>query len=191
MNNFANYDVPIVPPASTKDIYRRATIFLQKVAPDHLQKPGILDLLKLIDYDLPALCNIRVYPVEAAELDERHEAVTQRYDRDDTLILIRKTDWNKLLRGGQQARRARATLGHELGHACLHETVLARARQGDVPPYINAEWQAWMFAGCVLMPPQTLRLIKSLNAEKVSRIYGVSQKFAGVNLKRMRRSGLL
>ena len=191
MSNFANHDVSVVPPASTRSIFFRATQFLQKVAPDHLRKPGILDLPKLIDYDLPIQCNIRVYPVKATDLDARHEAVTRRLDRDDTEILIRETAWNELFEGGTWAHRARATVGHELGHACLHETVLALARQGDVRPYFNAEWQAWVFAGCILMPPQTLRLIKPLNPENISRTYGVSWKFAATHLKRIRKSGLL
>ena len=191
MSNFANHDVPVVPPASIKRISFCASQFLQKVAPDHLRKPGILNLPKLIDYDLPIQCNIRIYPVKATDLDARHEAVTRRLDRDDTEILIRETAWNELFKGGYRAHRARATVGHELGHACLHETVLALARQGDVRPYCNAEWQAWVFAGCILMPPQTLQLIKPLNPENISRTYGVSRQFAETHSKRMRKSGLL
>ena len=190
MSNFANHDVPVVPPASIKTIAQRARQFLQKVAPEHLQKPSTLDLPNLIDHGLSSL-NIRVYPVETKELDKSHEAVTKRQDREETEILIREESWDELFEGGPQARRARATLGHELGHAWMHETALARARQGDVPPYRNAEWQAWVFAGCILMPPQTLRLVKPLDPRNISRIYGVSQRFAEVHLKRMRKSGLL
>ena len=99
MSNFANHGVPVVPPASIKRISFCASQFLQKVAPDHLRKPGILNLPKLIDYDLPIQCNIRIYPVKATDLDARHEAVTRRLDRDDTEILIRETAWNELFKG--------------------------------------------------------------------------------------------
>ncbi len=50
--------------------------------------------------------------------------------------------------------RARFTAAHELGHYVLHNQVsFARSSAGQ-PIYRDAEWQADVFAGALLMPPK-------------------------------------
>jgi Zn-dependent peptidase ImmA (M78 family) len=73
-----------------------------------------------------------------------------------------------------QRRRLRATLAHKIGHCYLHFKDSRRARtmlkflhdesssltmygQAEIKAYENPEWQAWRFAGALLMPECCVR----------------------------------
>src|SRR5690606_36128122 len=65
--------------------------------------------------------------------------------------------------------RARFTLAHEVGHACLHRAQVNRMNAGNgkvvlyrktkMPLYVSPEWQADDFAGCLLAPGDAVRKI--------------------------------
>lgn len=84
-------------------------------------------------------------------------------------------------------------MAHEIGHAILHVSDYKRAKailksihnkdhilrmyyEKELKPYMNPEWQAWRFAGALLMPAPA---IKEATMEG-NGIYNMSQRF-GVN----------
>jgi len=76
----------------------------------------------------------------------------------------------------------RSTLAHETGHCIMHVPQLQRInrtqvfrqaknedsiklyRKDNIPLYCNPEWQAWRFAGALLMPEAPLRMMFNAGA---------------------------
>jgi len=56
--------------------------------------------------------------------------------------------------------------------------------------YEDPEWQAWMFAGSILMPSSTLRMMMNdagmLSLSEVSKAYDVSEPMANSHLQRLK-----
>ncbi|MQA92112.1 MAG: ImmA/IrrE family metallo-endopeptidase [Gemmatimonas sp.] len=94
--------------------------------------------------------------------------------------------------------RARSTLAHELGHAVLHATevrtgrhrphdlVLRRARRRDLKPYQDSEWQAYVFAGAILLPRPALRNCVLSDTYAIGDQFEVSEALARSHVKRVR-----
>lgn len=84
-----------------------------------------------------------------------------RTDFTHKVIILREDVWDKLV---NHDYRARFTACHEYGHFVLHSNqniVMRRSKQDDYPIYQDAEWQADVFAGSLLMPASQLQnLIK-------------------------------
>ena len=71
--------------------------------------------------------------------------------------------------------------------------VLARTQRGRLRAYEDPEWQAWAFAGAILMPTSTLRMLQgqraSLAHNEVSRTYEVSVQMVTSHLKKLEWPG--
>jgi hypothetical protein len=99
-------------------------------------------------------------------------------------------------------RRLRATQAHEIGHCFLHveelkrrgtmfrflhndQTSLERYKQEEIKAYLNPEWQAWRFAGALLMPECCFRAAVNNNwtKRKMSRAFDVNISFIDVRLR--------
>lgn len=65
------------------------------------------------------------------------------------VMKIREDVYDKAVEGDP---RHRFTLAHELGHFLLHTPDRVSFARGDVPAYMNPEWQANVFAGELLAP---------------------------------------
>jgi Zn-dependent peptidase ImmA (M78 family) len=95
-----------------------------------------------------------------------------------------------------QVRFLRSTIAHETYHALVHVSEFRRKkailtsihgkdhslrmyRESEVKPYMNPEWQAWRFAGAILMPePGFKKLIaEGLSVTEISNIYEVNPSF--------------
>lgn len=103
-------------------------------------------------------------------------------------------------------RRLRATQAHEVGHCHLHveEFLRTRAtlelrhdkrhadtylyRQDESKVYRNPEWQAWRFAGALLMPEPCLRRAVDCKwtLQTMSRAFDVNPSFVEVRLHDLR-----
>jgi hypothetical protein len=104
-------------------------------------------------------------------------------------------------------RYYRSTLAHELGHAFIHTPVLRKRKENEefteakdqgpalyraatVPLYRNPEWQAWHFAGALLMPKEAL-LIKlkecRMDLNAVADFFQVNSSFVSSRLKKVQR----
>lgn len=83
--------------------------------------------------------------------------------------------------GAIQGRpRDRFTLCHELGHFLLHTPERVTFPRGDVPAYMNPEWQANVFAA-ELMAPHSL--VKGMTADEIALRCGMSITAAEIQYK--------
>jgi hypothetical protein len=190
-------EVMRMPPVSLRAIRAVSEAFLLELAPKVLERPTRLDVAELVDEVLPRH-GIHVSPASATELQD-NEGLTQPDGTADVEIVVQNDQYEALELTGPASHRARATVCHEIGHAILHvpvirrrralpngELLLRRVSTGLIKPYEHPEWQAWSFAGYILMPPRTLRMMPSRAANDVSRTYGVSVAFATSHLRRLR-----
>lgn len=70
------------------------------------------------------------------------------------VMKIREDVYDKAVEGNP---RHRFTLAHELGHFLLHTPDRVSFARGEVPAYMNPEWQANVFAGELLAPCELVR----------------------------------
>lgn len=178
-------------------IERIAEAALEELYPAALRSPQPVDLCHLIDTELPRH-GIHISPASFLELGNR-EAVTDPAGDDEIEILLLEDRYEDLFAGGSKANRARATVGHELGHGVLHVPVirrwrklptanllLARTARANMQPWEDPEWQAWCFAGAFLVPARTLRPIRGEDLWTLAQFYNVSPDFMRSRLKRLK-----
>lgn len=200
MSSFLDEEVPPVRPLSIGAIEELARVVLAQLAPEMLLAPRALDVLHLVDQELPRH-GIHVLPASREELGDRHGATDPSgADDDDVDILVDEDTWAQLEAGGPGAYHARTTVCHEIGHALLHVPILrrrllltnglARVRRGALKAYEDPEWQAWTFTGAILMPRTTIAMVAgsdvALTPETLSTTYEVSVKMARARLKQIR-----
>lgn len=105
------------------------------------------------------------------------------------------------------SKYARSTIAHEIGHAILHIPVLRKLskdkifsqkkeenqglslyKQKHLPAYKNPEWQAWEFAGAILMPkPAIITLVESgIPLSQIADHFNVNKVFLESRLRRLK-----
>ena len=116
------------------------------------------------------------------------------------VILVSESVWDGLESEAPTSHYARTTVCHEIGHAILHvpllrrrllaTDVLARTQRANLRPYQDPEWQAWAFAGAILMPSATLRMLQvnhgGLPTSLVASTYHVSEQMAQSHLRKLK-----
>lgn len=199
MSYLEGEDTISMPPLRMSTIERLGEAFLSEFCPDALKQPMAVDLFHLAENVLPQL-NIHVTPASVEEMGDKL-GVTDASDPTSTEILIRADLWGHLIMGGPRANFARATLGHEFGHLVLHAPVirrrrvsphsrhlLARVARAQVPVYMDAEWQAWALAGCILAPRRTIEMVDNPSVTTLASIYEISNDMMKNHLRRLRVS---
>ena len=198
MSNFLEEEVPPVNPLSMAAIEELGRCFLDQLVPEVLTEPGPLDVLELADTRLPKF-GIHVCPASREEIGDRDGATDPKGD-EEINILVTEQVWEDLELPPPQSHYAKSTVCHEIGHAILHvpvlrrrlllDQVLARIPRAKLRPYEDPEWQGWAFAGAILMPSATLRMLATkeqrLNPELLSEVYKVSNQLARSHLKRLK-----
>lgn len=175
-----------------------AECFLEGLAPEHLERPGPLDLVDLAERRLPAL-GVDLYPVDPAAEAEAGEPLPTNAHADcprrrNGRIAIRMvhstyqafTRW----RGRLERQGARETYGHELGHLwhCGFQgglssdtrigwrALLSRRSHDRFDP----EWQADVIGGSILVPRRTVMMLEpGVPLEHVAAVYDVSAGWLG------------
>jgi hypothetical protein len=102
-----------------------------------------------------------------------------------------------------QRRFLRSTLSHETGHCDIHvpefrfrkaiakfvhdknHQTLRMYREEVVPPYANPEWQAWRYAGSLMMPEQSVLLALNERCSKADlcEIFDLNLPFVETRLR--------
>lgn len=189
-----------VAPLATRDIEVIAQRELQAIAPEVVGRAVPLDVAKLVDYVLPKR-GIHFVPVSDAELPEMWAfAQCDGNVGDPVEVLVKKTEWDNLFDGGRTSHHARGTFMHEFGHAILHVNAIRRHRAmglglprqlkpSQMKAYRNAEWQAWMLAGCMLASRSSIAAARTLSATALSEIFKMSPQFMQNHLKRLGLGG--
>lgn len=182
---------------TTAEIAGVAHDFLQSVNAENLRGPEPLDLARVFEDVLPQR-GIQLYPVDEGELP-LSEGETRPGIDDSIEIWLRTPYFDALFSRSSKTRRARATGGHELGHASLHlrelrvlrsapaRLALQRAVRTDLRPFEDSEWQAWTFAEALLLPPATVKAMARVSARDLASSFDVSESFAASYLKRFKR----
>lgn len=197
MTSLLDEEVPPVNPLSGAAIEELGRCFLDQMAPETLNEPVPLNVLTLVDDRLPEF-GINVYPASREELGNRDGATDPAGS--EITILVSEDVWGALEQPTPTSHYARTTICHEIGHAVLHvpvlrrrlqlQGVLARTQRAALRPFEDPEWQAWMFAGAILMPSVTLRMLQhehaKLSADLVGSIYEVSSPMAHSHLRRLK-----
>ena len=190
-------EVPAMPPVSMAVVEAWGESALDAFNRDWRTRPAALDLVDVIERVLPEH-GIHVVPASARELGPRY-ALTDPEGTGEINILVREDLWANLYERGRRAHHPRATIGHELGHAVMHVHVLRRrmalpqrqhllARQArrDLPAYCDPEWQAWAFAGALLIPRRAIQMLRRPSVEDVATTFHVSEQFVQAHLKRIK-----
>ena len=157
-----------IPDYSTKDISRRGEEFLKKYHPS-LSVP--IPIEEIIEFE---------FQIDIVPLHGLHRAFEIDGFTYDDLTTISVDAFVQESRPG----RYRFTLAHEIGHVVLHrdfflEHTFSNINQWkefvqSIPPrdYGVIEWQAYQFAGFILVPPRVLK-VKYNAAIKLARDKGV------------------
>lgn len=181
--------VPVVRGRSHKQIEEEALGFLTLVAPECLDKPLAMPALEIFENKMDEYFG---YSVQIGKNIKGLSGVTNVTSR--TLVLTSAI--HKRLENNDPY--ARFTAAHEFGHVVLHSNVasgefafreeIVFARRSQLKPYEDPEWQANAFAGAILMPINTMRMLFNNNAmtvENVMEIYQVSKMAAEIRIKRL------
>lgn len=201
MSSFLDEEVPPVNPLGVAAIEELGRCFLEQLAPEMLERPQPLNILELVDTRLSNF-GIHVAPASREELGNRDGATDPRGNGEIT-ILVSEAVWEGLEAPASKSHYARSTVGHEIGHAVLHvpvlrrrllvHDVLARTQRSSLRAYEDPEWQAWTFAGTILMPRMALNMLQGnetpLLTETVSSTFEVSTGMVHSHLRRLKWPG--
>jgi len=155
-------------PMSGKQIDQLAAYYIAYYQPEVLKRPAPFDVHRFVDTKLEDLTGVA--PVYSRELPPEIYGLT---DSSENRLEIQEA----LAEDPFQEKFFRSTLAHESGHCIIHVPQLRKInrvqvfRQGkeessgrvqlyrkdDIPLYCNPEWQAFRFAGALLVPEGPLR----------------------------------
>lgn len=181
--------VPIAQPKSGAIIDLDAQMLIMRIQPDALKRPSSFDIESFFDLDLKKLTGI---DSDYRELPVGIHGFTDS-DKKECVVSARLMEGNSK----PDIYFARSTMAHEIGHAIMHvpEFRLKKAilksihdkdhaslrmyRQSDIPLFQNPEWQAWRYAGALLMPAITFKKLVNdgVSAGEMANIFEVNPAF--------------
>jgi len=154
-------------PRKGADIDFLALQLIERYQPEVLAGNTAFDVEKFFEFDLEDLCGVKV---DYRELPSGIYGVTDS-ERKECIISAELMDRPRK----SDKYFARSTIAHEGYHAMVHipefrkkravlksindeqHASLCLYRQEDVPIYMNPEWQAFRFAGALLMPEEPFK----------------------------------
>lgn len=130
-------------------------------------------IVQFIEWCLPQLdLNYEIVPV--SEMDGAY-GVTHT---GKNVMKIREDVYMGAISGNP---RDRFTLCHELGHFLLHTPDRVSFARGEVPAYMDPEWQANTFAAEIMAP---YHLVYMMSAEEIADKCGMSITAASIQYKK-------
>ncbi len=151
---------------SGRDIDLLALSIVKKYQPDALFSGQSFDVHRFFDTKLEDITGVT--PVYTNDLPSEIFGLT---DSANKQVIIQED----LANDEQSENFFRSTLAHESGHCIMHVPQLQKInrsqifrqkknddgiqlyRKDNIPVYCNPEWQAWRFAGALLMPEVPLK----------------------------------
>ncbi len=97
------------------------------------------------------------------------------------IMRIREDVYERAVNGNP---RDRFTLCHELGHYLLHQPEYISYARGNVPAFMNPEWQANTFAAELMAP---YHLVKDLSPDEIAKKCGMSWQAANIQYNECRK----
>jgi Zn-dependent peptidase ImmA (M78 family) len=187
------------PAMSGKQIDSIAYSLIRKMQPDVLLGKSPFDIERFVDVHLEDMTGIAP--------DYRSDLPSEIYGFTDTaenkLVInagLLDDEW------GDNERFYRSTVAHEVGHCLLHVPLLRQCkkdrifaegkkkdkvalyRKTPIPLYRNPEWQAWRFAGALLMPEEVVKWLVSQGASlrEIARYFKVNEVFVETRMKALK-----
>lgn len=173
-------------PRSSANIDSLALNIVQKYQSGMLNNEERFDIERFFDCDLEGLTKVKTgYRLL--------ESGIHGYTDSEDMISIISVD---LMDDPWEEFFCRSTMAHETGHAILHvwdyrrkkailksihdeNHTLRNYREEEIITYKNPEWQAWRFAGALLMPEPAFReaVVDGLGKRDLSQRFGVNPAF--------------
>jgi Zn-dependent peptidase ImmA (M78 family) len=188
--------VVIANPRSGAEIDEIALRIIQKFQPKVLDKPTPFEIELFFECSLESISGVN------SDYKELPSGIYGYTDSDAMESVIS----SELMDDPFQIRFCRSTMAHEVGHVLIHvpefrcKKALLRSihdkrhvslrlyREVDVPVFKNPEWQAWRFAGALLMPaPTFISAVKDgLDERELSRLFQVNPAFVRTRLSALK-----
>jgi len=177
----------VATPRRGLDIDVSANMINQQFQPETLTHPTPFNVEDFFEFDLERLSGVKP---DYRELPYGIHGIT---DSDKMICVIS----SELMEDRSQIKFARSTIAHEIGHVLTHvpefrkKKAILRSihdndhmslrlhREEDVPIYKNPEWQAWRYAGALLMPEPVFRAAVSNGADEweLAELFQVNRPF--------------
>lgn len=186
-------------PRSSATIEKNALEIIKRFQPNVLKNNEPFDIERFFDCDLEPLTGVK------ADYQKLPFGV---YGYTDSELMVSVISRDLADNESQQLFR-NSTIAHEIGHARLnvndyrerkfilksihgknHDMRLYRRGEDEIITYKNPEWQAWRFAGALLMPIFEVQksLSKSYNIYDLSERFGVNPAFVKSRLRSLKFS---
>jgi hypothetical protein len=181
--------VPLVKPKSKAQIELDIHFLLLKLQPAAFRDNSEIDIETIFEIDLPDMIpGLKTGYIDLSHLGTNVMGFT---DAQKKVSFVHKeladaTDTVSI-------RRFRATVAHEVSHCLYHlpalscfkslsstyGTELYRVDRRKIKPYLDPEWQAWKYAGALLMPKERiLKLIgEGCDEYDIADIFNVNPSF--------------
>jgi len=183
-------------PRSGNDIDGIALRIVREFQPDALENLQNFKIEEFFEFELESLVGVKS--------DYRNlQAGILGYIDSDSMMAVIASD----LMDDQYAEYYRnSTIAHETGHAIMHVPEFKRKkaairsitnednvklllyRESDIPVYRNPEWQAWRFAGALLIPEPAIKqaLRMKYSVQKMSDVFRVNPAFVRARMKALK-----
>jgi hypothetical protein len=186
MDNLAR-KIIIADPRRGLDIDASANMINRRFQPATMIRPIPFDVEEFFEFDLEKISGVKP---DYRKLPYGIYGIT---DSDKMLCVIS----SELMEDHSQTEFARSTIAHEIGHVMTHVPEFRRKkailrsinddehmtlrlhREENVPVYQNPEWQAWRYAGALLMPEHSFRIAVRNGADErdLAEIFKVNKPF--------------
>ena len=179
-------------PRSKADIESLALSIIQAYQPGVLNKGERFEIERFFDCELEALTRV------STDYQKLSDEIYGYTDSEDMVCVISSA----LADDHRKEKFYRSTMAHEVGHAVMHVRDYRRMkaflrsvnkknhqlcvyREEEIILYQNPEWQAWRFAGAILMPDPAFKsaVRRGSNVNDLSKRFGVNPKFVQSRLK--------
>lgn len=187
----------IFKPMSGQKIDRMAESVIARFQPEVLSGKAAFDIEAFVELELEDLTGINYDLSEV--LPPGIYGVTDCKERK---LWIRRD----LVEDENKERFFRSTLAHEVGHSILHAPDLIRAgkqeifeqgnsdngarlyRKSNLPVYRNPEWQAYRYAGALLMPTNPFKkmVYEGASVQELAVFFNVNPAFVRNRLKSLK-----
>lgn len=191
--------VLVAAPRSGAEIDRVALGVISSVQSQMLTEPERFDTERFLECDLERMTQIRF---DYRELQQFNFHGYTDIEEMECVIC------QSLVDNPTNKRFLWSTIAHELGHCFLHvpefrrrkmlarfihndETAtLQRRSEDNIPIYANPEWQAFRFAGALLIPKPSLdiALKRGLSEQELCNVFGVNPAFLHSRLRALKMS---
>ncbi|MFA6348677.1 MAG: ImmA/IrrE family metallo-endopeptidase [Candidatus Paceibacterota bacterium] len=187
----------VVPGKSKIEIDNSAVSFLSEFQPTAIKEPGAIDVADLFEIVIPERYRIKTGYTDLSPLGPGVLGYT------DAALKISFVDSSLSDAEDTPTRRLyRSTVAHEMKHCIKHVQILNifrsickdkddvslyRREKRNIKPYEDPEWQAWIFAGALLMPRHHILGLYNggYSIEEMANIFDVNPAFVRSRLRKL------